>query len=169
MPAIFSKDYDPLLPGWEPANFDAIEIHGVRDFETGERGETCCEVDDTNPQFYSVYIHNKPERFMGVECVGDFSDPADAIDYAIELAIKYNWPITYLLKSGVDPLLVEKARPFFGDPPKNMNHVVGVRQPDGSVLKIHVHGASDLYAAVNTVLLTEKCPRSCIVIEAKNN
>lgn len=90
---IFSRDYDPTLPGWYPKNFDAIEVHGVADLGPDGHGGTLCEMDDENPQFYSVYLHLTGG---GVDCVGDFSDFADANDYARELGDLYHWPIPYI-------------------------------------------------------------------------
>jgi hypothetical protein len=51
---------------------------------------TECEVDDANPEFFSVYVHVKTG---GVECVGDFATHELATQYAAELAEKYVWPI----------------------------------------------------------------------------
>jgi len=68
-----------------PSLYEALEVHGV--------DETHCEIDDENPQFYSVYIryHDSPE----VECIGDFDSPIDANNYASEISEKYglNWTI----------------------------------------------------------------------------
>jgi hypothetical protein len=54
---IFSRDYDPTLSGWDPKNFDGIEIHGVADLGPDDNGGTICQVDDEHPQFYSAYLH----------------------------------------------------------------------------------------------------------------
>lgn len=38
--------------------FDAVEIHGVRQFpDASNPTGTCCEVDDDDPEFFSVYLH----------------------------------------------------------------------------------------------------------------
>ena len=72
-----------------PSLYEALEVHGVKD----SYDETHCEIDDENPQFYSVYIryHDSPE----VECIGDFASPIDANHYAKEISEKYglNWTI----------------------------------------------------------------------------
>jgi hypothetical protein len=100
---IYSRDYDPTLPGWNPKNFDAIEVHGVADLGPDEQGSTICEMNDENPQFYAVYLHLAAG---GVDCVGDFSDFADAEQYAGELCATYRWPIVYISEptSPVPPL-----------------------------------------------------------------
>lgn len=70
-------------------DYDAFEIHGVRDVGDPARpGSTCCEVDDENPQFFSVYAHLKEG---GVECVGDHATRELAKDYASELSAKYGF------------------------------------------------------------------------------
>lgn len=122
MPKIFSKDYDPTQRGWSPRNFDAIEIQGVRNLAPNGADGTNCEIDNDHPEFFSVYLHYKqrpgqPGQPGGVDCVGDFSDPEDAVDYAIELARQHGWPITYLTGAGAGAS-VTKARPYFGDPCK---------------------------------------------------
>ena len=66
-----------------PANFDAIEVHGVRDCYTAQQ-ITVCEVDDDNPQFFSVYGHL---REGGVDCLEDFEKLADALEYGLALAV----------------------------------------------------------------------------------
>ena len=81
----------PVTPG-QIAQYDALEVHGVRDVATDGSGGTQCEVDDEHPQFYSVYLHRKEG---GVECVGDFSAEADANTFATELHQKYGYPVTY--------------------------------------------------------------------------
>lgn len=70
--------------------YDAIEVHGVRDLnEPNDQTGTCCEVDDENPQFFSVYLHC---RNGGMECVGDFSTIELAKQYAKDLSRDYGWP-----------------------------------------------------------------------------
>lgn len=64
--------------------FDAFEVHGV------VTKEACCEVDDANPEFYSVYAHL---REGGVECVGDFSNLNAARGYAVFLEAAYGYPL----------------------------------------------------------------------------
>lgn len=75
--------------------FDGLEIHGVRDHHApGDPNGTCCEVDNENPQFFSVYAHLKPTaEYGGVECVGDFATHSLAEQYAKELGAKYGWAI----------------------------------------------------------------------------
>jgi hypothetical protein len=81
---------DSIIEG-SPEGYDALEIHGVRDFhEPNDPAGTCCEVDDVNPQFFSVYVHLK---MGGIECVGDFGTPLLAMEYARSLAEQYGWPV----------------------------------------------------------------------------
>lgn len=71
------------LPPHELAAFDALEIHGVRDLAPAlgrdADGSTWCEVDDQNPQFFSVYAHLAEG---GVECLEDFKTLAQAEAWA---------------------------------------------------------------------------------------
>jgi hypothetical protein len=76
----------------DPSNYDAIEIHGVRE---APEHPGCCEVDDTDPLFYSTYVHLKRG---GLECVGDFNTAEAARDYAEQLSRKYGWPITFITR-----------------------------------------------------------------------
>lgn len=77
--------------------YHGLEIHGVRDQnEPDDPMGTCCEVDDENPEFFSVYARYKPNQVNGcieVLCVGDFSDYVMAKDYACELSRAHRWPI----------------------------------------------------------------------------
>jgi hypothetical protein len=75
----------------DPADFDAIEVHGVRDACVDPPG-THFEVDDENPESYSVYLHRNAG---GVECVGDFGNRRAAMDYARELHREHRWRITH--------------------------------------------------------------------------
>jgi hypothetical protein len=71
--------------------YDAIEIHGVRDklASSGADG-TDFEIDNENPQLFSVYVHSTEG---GVNAVGDHSTYALAAEYARELSAKYQWAI----------------------------------------------------------------------------
>lgn len=74
-----------------PADYDGIEIHGVRNLNApDDPAGTMCEVDDETPEFFSVYVHC---RQGGVECVGDFATGALAETYAHELLVKHGWPV----------------------------------------------------------------------------
>ncbi|MDK9702506.1 MAG: hypothetical protein OEL20_05155 [Sulfuritalea sp.] len=57
---------------------------------TTARAGTNCEVDDENPQFFSVYAHRKEG---GVVCVGDCATAELAMRYASELSATYGWPL----------------------------------------------------------------------------
>jgi hypothetical protein len=72
-----------------PVDYDAIEIHGVRDVEFSH-GQVGVEVDDDNPEYFSVYWHKKTG---GVECVGDYPKYADALMVAKCDAAGLGWPL----------------------------------------------------------------------------
>jgi len=83
----------------DPKDYDALEIHGVRemmreamgDRYNAEKHGTMCEVDDENPEFYSVYVHLAEG---GVECIGDFETAEDARTYAItQIGPQYGWHV----------------------------------------------------------------------------
>lgn len=63
---------------------DAIEIQGVRE------DDEVCEVSDSDPHFFSVYVHLKEG---GCQCVGDFGSYLKAHDYAETLAKRHGWEI----------------------------------------------------------------------------
>lgn len=74
-------------------HFDALEIQGVREYTFPDQpNRVFCEVDNDNPDFYTVYAHNHTEG--GVDAVGDFTNHAEAVQYAEELAQLYSLPIT---------------------------------------------------------------------------
>ena len=84
-----------------PADYDALEVHGVRDLMpahqkdmgnsyNADRDGTMCEVDDDSPEFFSVYAHLAQN---GVECIGDFPTLALAIVYAKTISAQYRWPV----------------------------------------------------------------------------
>jgi len=85
-PGLFDRYASSVIAG-HPEHFDAIEINGVRG-----TGEDSIEVDNKNPEAYSVYLHfktNEKENRVGVLCVGDFAMRADALRYAQELKDEY--------------------------------------------------------------------------------
>jgi hypothetical protein len=75
--------------------FNAIELHGVRDISPKDAPQgSICEVDDEDPDFYSVYLHLVPnESEGGLECVGNFGSLTRAQQYASELATQHGWPV----------------------------------------------------------------------------
>lgn len=94
---VLNDRYGATIVGERHAEYDALEIQGVRDSNLpGDPEGSCCEVDNENPQFISVYVHLKKG---GVECVGDFATHALAEAYAKELAVQYHWPIRDLVHS----------------------------------------------------------------------
>ena len=82
------RHLDHSAPLYPIDRYDAVEVHGVR--EIHEDGETRCEVDDADPQFFSVYLHFREGH---VDCVGDFTYLVDALSYAAELALAHRWPL----------------------------------------------------------------------------
>lgn len=83
---VLNERYAENIIAGSPERFDALEIQGVR----ADVSRAACEVDNDNPEFYSVYVHLKAG---GVECVGDFTALPAAQEYAQELATKFNWPV----------------------------------------------------------------------------
>lgn len=74
------------------SQYHGLEIHGVRDHNKGnDAEETCVEVDNLRPQFFSVYARNMV--CGGIDCIGDFSFHSHAKEYALEVAAQYSWPV----------------------------------------------------------------------------
>jgi hypothetical protein len=87
----------------DAADYDAIEVHGVRDIappEVAADGSTICEVDDDNPQFFSVYVHLVQG---GVECIGDFETRTGARDYALRIHRQFGWTVFNYVDSMNEP------------------------------------------------------------------
>lgn len=81
---------DSILRGCE-CLYNALEVQGVRDLLSGTSASgTQFEVDNVNPQQFSVYAHYIEG---GVDAVGDFGTYALAMQYARELSRKYDWPV----------------------------------------------------------------------------
>ena len=80
MTTIFSIDWN----GENPELYDSIEIQGCKE------ADDCIEVDNENPEFFSVYLHC---REGGVEAVGDFSLLSDARSYANKISSEYGWGV----------------------------------------------------------------------------
>ncbi|RYY74524.1 MAG: hypothetical protein EOO52_13245 [Gammaproteobacteria bacterium] len=83
--------YHLSIIGDKPWQYNGIEVHGVRDIHTDQddREGTCFEIDDDDPELYSVYLHCVAG---GIDCVGDFSLLLDAKKYARDLELLYSWP-----------------------------------------------------------------------------
>jgi hypothetical protein len=111
--------YAETIIGSRASEYDALEVHGVRDLNEVHSPEgTACQVDDENPQFFSVYAHVVDG---GVECVGDFSAHAAAVEYAGELSASHGWPVvdhslagTVLAQSHRDAEAIAVAKGDFG-------------------------------------------------------
>jgi hypothetical protein len=91
--------------GSTPERFTGVEVHGMR--EIGDAGDIDSKtqiIDDENPEFFSTYLrHVKGEAI----CVGDFPSQPQAIAYAKELAVRYNWDASHLEldEDEVDPVM----------------------------------------------------------------
>lgn len=90
---VLNSRYAESIIGDRAAAYDGYEIHGVRnlnaDMDPDVNG-TNYEVDDENPDSWSVYVHL---RAGGIDCVGDFGTQELAADYGRELAEKYGWAL----------------------------------------------------------------------------
>lgn len=74
-----------------PGRFNAVEIHGVRQFpDAADPDRTCYEVDDDNPSFFSVYLHYVDG---GVTCCVDLPTHSTALLCAKAIARRYGWPV----------------------------------------------------------------------------
>lgn len=86
-----NEAYAETIIGEHPELYDALEIHGVcRISDPNNGADEVFEIDDVNPDFYSVYVHVKEG---GIDCVGDFQLAPDAEAYAQKLAQKYGWKV----------------------------------------------------------------------------
>lgn len=93
--------YADSIIGGNPSAYDAIEVHGVRNInDPNDSDETHYEVDDENPELYSVYLHCVSG---GTECVGDFSTHELALTYANELSVMYSWRAMDFARPGITP------------------------------------------------------------------
>ena len=87
---VFDRYARSLIRGNEHL-YNAFEVHGVRDLLAGTgSSDTCYEVDNINPQSYSVYAHQVEG---GMDAVGDFGLYHQAADYARELSEEYGLPV----------------------------------------------------------------------------
>jgi hypothetical protein len=85
-PELFDR-YAPDVIGGHPEHFDAVEVNGVREYGTEN-----IEVDNANPDAFSVYLHYKTDESaqrVGMQCCGDFAQHNDALAYAKELVEQY--------------------------------------------------------------------------------
>ena len=93
--SVLHDGYAEKIISNNPEAYDALEIHGVRDLNPlGHPDGTQCEIDEVNPQFFSVYAHLRSDGVAGggIECVGDFGEHVAAVAYAAELSEKYHYP-----------------------------------------------------------------------------
>lgn len=86
---IFDRYADSVI-GCYAHQYEAVEVHGVRNFASGSDDGTCYEIDNVTPTSFSVYVHLK---VGGLDCVGDFGKYADAVQYGAEVSAKYGWPV----------------------------------------------------------------------------
>ena len=95
---VFDRYADSIMRGCEQL-YDAFEIHGVRDLLAGTgASDTHYEIDNVNPQSFSVYAHLIEG---GVDAVGDFSTYQLAADYAGELAELHGMPMFDFVPDGL--------------------------------------------------------------------
>jgi len=76
----------------EVTRYISIEVHGVRDVSdpvTRETRGTEVEVDDLNPEFYSVYLRESVEAGGCVYCIGDFRTLIEANTAGMEIQQRY--------------------------------------------------------------------------------
>jgi hypothetical protein len=86
---IFDR-YAHSVIGCYARHYDTVEVHGVRNFASGADNATCYEIDNLMPTSFSVYVHLKDG---GLDCVGDFGNYADAVQYSAEVSAEYGWPV----------------------------------------------------------------------------
>ncbi|KFC72596.1 MULTISPECIES: hypothetical protein [Massilia] len=86
---IFDRYADSII-GCYAHQYDAVEVHGVRNFASGTDNGTCYEIDNITPTSFSVYVHLKEG---GLDCVGDFGKYDDAVQYGAEVSAGYGWPV----------------------------------------------------------------------------
>jgi len=77
-----------MVIGNAPERFDAIALHGTRLVDYDETGRRLIEVDDLDPQFWSLYLR---QIEGGVVCIADLSTRAKAEQYAVSLSAKYGF------------------------------------------------------------------------------
>jgi hypothetical protein len=102
---IFDRYADAVI-GTKTGDFNAIEIHGVRNVY-GKENEEGAVRDNEHPDFFSVFLRYKEgnsQRGEGVQCAGDFSLRNDAINYASELKFKYDWPVYNYTTADAKPM-----------------------------------------------------------------
>ncbi|WP_301771088.1 hypothetical protein [Burkholderia orbicola] len=74
-----------------PVQFDAVEVHGVRQFPHPSDPARCyCEVDNGHPSFFSVYLHLVTG---GVTCCADLPTHPVALHCAGAVARRHGWPV----------------------------------------------------------------------------
>ncbi|VWC75566.1 hypothetical protein BLA9940_04425 [Burkholderia aenigmatica] len=74
-----------------PGQFDAVEIHGVRQFpDASDPARSCCEVDDDHPSFFSVYLHYVGGSLM---CCADLPTHPIARRCADVIGRRHGWPV----------------------------------------------------------------------------
>lgn len=94
---IFDRYADSVI-GCYSHHYEAVEVHGVRNFASTSDDSTCYEIDNESPMSYSVYVHLK---VGGLDCVGDFSKYEDAAKYGKEIGSQYGWPVHNFVRTTI--------------------------------------------------------------------
>lgn len=105
VPVVLNDGYAESFLDGAQSDFDAIEIHGVRNLKDKNDPEgTQCEIDDTDPETFSTYARLKIGE---VYCVGDFGTYTLAKKYAQKTSDKYGLPVHDFLPIGIKRKLTE--------------------------------------------------------------
>lgn len=80
--------YAESILGDRVSHYDTLEIQGGRNLNEPDSPDgTCCEIDNINPEFFSVYARLK---VGGIESVGDFANHQLASNYASTLSQQFS-------------------------------------------------------------------------------
>ena len=82
-------DYAESVIGGHENEYDALYVHGVKILPGND---ALTAVDDSFPQFFSVYARNK-ENQATFDAVADFYSYSDAAKYVVGLSLQYNFPV----------------------------------------------------------------------------
>lgn len=88
------QDYLEVVVDGKPAAYSGLLIRGCSEY-TCEDGHCYVEEDNTNPQFFGVYIQPLDE---GSICVADAATYEAAYQYAAKKASLYGWTVSSCYK-----------------------------------------------------------------------